>query len=75
MLWDLPMQDSAGSRITIQTVEGPPLRVCLGATPVHPLPAVALEALRAVLPAHHWHRVFCAQLAARGGPYPATRYG
>ena len=75
MLWDLPMQDSAGQSDNDPDSGGPTTACVPGCDTGTPTARSCTGGATGCAPAHHWHRVFCAQLAARGGPYPATRYG
>ena len=52
--------------MTVQLADGTKQRIRLACAPAHPLPALALDALRAVLPSAAWRAILASSLTRPG---------
>ena len=70
---ELLLQDAVGNRVTVvlQTCEA--VRVALPFAPAGPLPKLALDALRSVLPARVFHSLSVKHLLLPGGAFLITQ--
>lgn len=67
LLWH-HLQDAVGDRVSLRMADGRALRIALPARPAEPLPALALDALAAVLEPATWHALRCRHITSPGSP-------
>lgn len=67
LIWQLCLvQDAVGNRVTVVLQNGEAVRVALPFAPARPLPKLALDALRSVLPAPLFHSLCVKHLLLPG---------